>query len=351
MAIRKKGFPMTSAAKQKIGEAASERADLARIALKASAEVEFRGLFKVRLLLGEDGKRRVVVNDIADAMGLTRQGLHDRARRRFAKGISMTLAPSDGGEQDTLALDIHYLPALLMGIDVGRCRESIQPRLTEIQEEFYDVLARYVFEGVAVNPEFGPQRSVTGFAEFTPTDGRPKVIIDEPTGRALGTPEDLAALFSRVAELERRPAQTPEPASPSGEAVWAMVAEALMRLEKVSADVTALKLASGTVSTEQLLELDDAVARLAWLRVALGYQPTIKAAKAWIQGRIAAAADWSGTGRSRRNMPASSWPKVKVCLAQIRVDLEAEAKRRDIPKDVLERAYATAQLGLFTRAA
>lgn len=265
----------------------------------------------------------------------------------------MTLAPSDGGEQDTLALDIHYLPALLMGIDVGRCRESIRPRLTEIQEEFYDVLARYVFEGVAVNPEFGPQRSVTGFAEYTPTDGRPKVIIDEPTGRALGTPEDLAALFSRVAELERRPVQIPEPvpSAPSGEAVWGMVAEALMRLEKMSADVAALKLSSGTVSTEQLLELDDAVARLAWLRVALGYQPTIKAAKAWIQGRISAAADWSGTGRSRRNMPASSWPKVKVCLAQIRVDLEAEAKRRDIPKDVLERAYATAQLGLFTRAA
>lgn len=198
------------------------------------------------------------------------------------------------------------------------------------------------------------QPGTSGFAEFKPSDG-PAVIVDTASGRVLGEKEELARFFSELAGVPATPkvVQIPEPTpvGPSAEAAWTMAAEALMRLEALSTELSSLKLSSGTLTAEQLLKLDDDIARLAWMRVALGYDKTIKAAKAWLQGRIAAAADWSGTGRSRRNMPSSSWPRVKVCLEQIRTDLEAEAKRRGIPKDVLERAHATSQVGLFGRAA
>jgi hypothetical protein len=46
---------------------------MVRLALKTSpAAVEFRGLFKVRLLLGEDGRKHVIVAELADALGVAR---------------------------------------------------------------------------------------------------------------------------------------------------------------------------------------------------------------------------------------------------------------------------------------
>ncbi len=132
----------------------AKRAPLARVERKALGEVTFKGLFAVRVLLGADGKRRVVVNEIAATMGLDAKGLRDRVHRSFVKGRCVMPLPSAGGEPDVLTLDIHYLPALLVTIEADRCREAIRERLTEIQEELYDALAAYTFEGQATQRGF-----------------------------------------------------------------------------------------------------------------------------------------------------------------------------------------------------
>lgn len=116
--------------------------------------VEFKGLFKVRLLLDDASRRRIVPNDIAAALGLRWTGLHDRIRRKFGKGIRVMRIPSQGGIQPTTTLDLHYLPAVLLGIEVSRVKKDLRPRLEEIQQELTDALAAYSFEGVAVNRDF-----------------------------------------------------------------------------------------------------------------------------------------------------------------------------------------------------
>jgi hypothetical protein len=121
---------------------------------KETAEVEFKGLFRVRLLLGEDGRRRVIVAELAEVLGLQSRGLKQRVQRSVPKGWCMMHPPSAGGAQEVLALDLKYLPALLAGIEVGRVRPEVRPRLEEIQEELYEALAAYVFEGGAVNRAF-----------------------------------------------------------------------------------------------------------------------------------------------------------------------------------------------------
>jgi hypothetical protein len=119
-----------------------------------TAIVAFKGLFTLSLFLGESGHRYVVVAQIAEALGLARQPLLRRVHRQFPKGGTIMVHPSSGGPQEVLAVDLKYLPAILAGIEVSRCREEIRPRLAEIQDELYEALAAYVFEGQALNPAF-----------------------------------------------------------------------------------------------------------------------------------------------------------------------------------------------------
>jgi len=133
------------------------KASLAKVALKVPpAWVEFRGLFKIRLLLGEDGRRRFIINDLADALGMSRAALQARAKRQLGEGISMMEIPSESGDQKMVTLDLDLLPALLLGVDVARVKKALRPRLTEIKRELHGALAAYTFDGVAVNPAFAP---------------------------------------------------------------------------------------------------------------------------------------------------------------------------------------------------
>lgn len=109
----------------------------------------------------------------------------------------------------------------------------------------------------------------------------------------------------------------------------ATVAAALSaELRVIKEQIASLALDSGTIAGVQADWITGEIDALAFLRVGLGYNATTRAAKGWIQKRVDAAAEWAGTGANRRNMPAGRYPRVKVCLAQLRSDLEAEAKRR-----------------------
>src|SRR5580692_6446154 len=133
----------------------NEAQRLPRIALAAPpATVEFRGLFKVRLLLGLDGRKRVVPGEVAESMGADRNAANQRAKRAFARGACIMHAPTSSAGQDLLALDLKYLPAFLLGFQVQRVRAEVRPRLDEVKEDLYDALAAYTFQGIAVNPAF-----------------------------------------------------------------------------------------------------------------------------------------------------------------------------------------------------
>jgi len=185
-------------ASQPTDKARPARTALARVGVKTAATVEFKGLFTVRLLLGEDGRKRVAPKDLADAMGIDADGVRQRLMRSvMRKGTCMMQVPSDGGVQDTLTIDIHYLPGLLLGIDVSRVREAIRPRLTEIQEELYDALANYTFNGVAVNPAVTnpaavPALSAEGMA----------LALAQVIGPILT--ETVAPVVRQLAEMESR---------------------------------------------------------------------------------------------------------------------------------------------------
>ncbi len=116
--------------------------------------VAFKGLFEVRLLVGEDGRRRVVPKDIATFLGLDWLAMYRRIERNFSAGIAIARAPSRGGAQDTLTLDLDSLPGLLYGIEVTGVKPELRPRLGEIQRELTAALASYTFLGAAVNPAF-----------------------------------------------------------------------------------------------------------------------------------------------------------------------------------------------------
>jgi len=68
-----------------------------RVGVKTVPTVAFKGLFTVRLVLGDDDKRRVVVCDVADGLGVARSKLKARAKRQSSKGGTMMVLPSEGG--------------------------------------------------------------------------------------------------------------------------------------------------------------------------------------------------------------------------------------------------------------
>lgn len=156
------------------------------------ATVAFKGLFTVSLLLGENGRRYVVLVEVAEALGVQPRGFQQRAQRAFPKGACIMHAPSAGGAQRALSLDLKYLPAILAGIDVSRCREEIRPRLAEIQDELYEALAAYTFEGQAVNPA------------FTSSVAPPALPPTLPAPGLLGLAEQLLAVLAEDAALLTR---------------------------------------------------------------------------------------------------------------------------------------------------
>lgn len=178
----------------------------ALIKLKAEATVEFRGLFKVQLLLGEDDVRRVALGQLAEALGLTSRGLRDRVEKTpmLAQGRKLIFLPS---RQKVTAIDLRRLPALLLTVTPGHVKESLRDRLLDVQEELALALAAYTFEGVAVSPEFKASAPPSG--EFRSVDGDrvgDPVVIDGTTGRPVPTVmrASEAALLDRIASLEAR---------------------------------------------------------------------------------------------------------------------------------------------------
>jgi hypothetical protein len=57
-----------------------KRSEACTVGLKSHAEVGIAGLFTVRLLLGDDGKKRVLPAEIAERLGVDARAAKQRAR-------------------------------------------------------------------------------------------------------------------------------------------------------------------------------------------------------------------------------------------------------------------------------
>lgn len=99
------------------------------------------------IVLENSGKRWVALKLISDALGLTWGSQFNRLKRDpvLSTCIFMmkTQIPGDDQTRDVLFLDLDYLNGWLFGIDAGRVKEELRPRVIEYQRECYKALAEY----------------------------------------------------------------------------------------------------------------------------------------------------------------------------------------------------------------
>ncbi|WP_443864300.1 phage antirepressor N-terminal domain-containing protein, partial [Fusobacterium ulcerans] len=104
-------------------------------------EVEFNG----EKLIGiyKEGKIYTPLKKFCEFLGVDFNGQHQRIRRdeTLIKGVCKIHIPSEGGIQETLTLEISFLPLWLTGIKAQQCKEEIRENLIEFKLKAKDVLA------------------------------------------------------------------------------------------------------------------------------------------------------------------------------------------------------------------
>ncbi len=123
-----------------------------------SYQVPFHG---DTLLILEDhfGDRFVALRPIVDALGLDWSSQHKRIKRDgvLSEGVCVMQTPSEGGDQDAVALPFNLFHGWLFTLQVSRTKPEIQEKLLAYQLECFDVLHSYFTEGAAWNPRFHRQ--------------------------------------------------------------------------------------------------------------------------------------------------------------------------------------------------
>lgn len=108
-------------------------------------EVNFNGAILVGIL--KEGKIYTPLRKFCEFLGVDFNGQHQRIRRdeTLVKGVCKIHIPSEGGIQETLILEISFLPLWLTGIKSQQCREEIRENLIKFKLEAKDVLAEAFF--------------------------------------------------------------------------------------------------------------------------------------------------------------------------------------------------------------
>jgi len=98
----------------------------------------------------EGGAIFVPVRRLCDNLGLVWSGQFERIQRdkvlsEALKGVRVTRTPLEpggrsGGPQDTLCLPLDLVPGWLFGIQTGRVKEEIRPKLIRYRRECFRVL-------------------------------------------------------------------------------------------------------------------------------------------------------------------------------------------------------------------
>ncbi|WP_339008576.1 phage antirepressor N-terminal domain-containing protein [Fusobacterium varium] len=104
-------------------------------------EVNFNGATLVGIL--KEGKIYTPLRKICDFLGVDFSSQLQRIKRdeTLVKGVCKIHIPSEGGIQETLTLEISFLPLWLTGIKSQQCREEIRRNLLSFKLEAKEVLA------------------------------------------------------------------------------------------------------------------------------------------------------------------------------------------------------------------
>lgn len=104
-------------------------------------EVEFNG----EKLIGiyKEGKIYTPLKKFCEFLGVDYHGQRQRIKRdeTLIQGECKIHLPSEGGSQETLTLEISFLPLWLTGIKSQQCKEEIRENLIEFKLKAKDVLA------------------------------------------------------------------------------------------------------------------------------------------------------------------------------------------------------------------
>lgn len=122
----------------------------------AVKEVEFNGGRLLAVMNPENGKVYTGVNMMCEALGLDRDKQKSKIQNHMAlsKGATTWGVPSKGGIQDTLVLEVDYVPLWLCSINPKLVRKESQEKLITYQLKAKDVLAGVFIKGetIGVDP-------------------------------------------------------------------------------------------------------------------------------------------------------------------------------------------------------
>lgn len=102
-----------------------------------------------------DNKPYVPMKPICENIGLAWHAQFERLKRKevLSSGIRIIRTPSNGGEQESVCLPLHYLNGWLFGIDTNRVKPELKEKLVRYQKECYEVLWDYWTTGTARRDE------------------------------------------------------------------------------------------------------------------------------------------------------------------------------------------------------
>ena len=108
-------------------------------------KVEFNGASLIGIY--KEGKIYTPLRKICEFLGIDFNGQYQRIKRdeTLLKGVCKIHIPSEGGLQNTLTLEISFLPLWLTGIKAQQCREEVRKNLTKFKLEAKDILADAFF--------------------------------------------------------------------------------------------------------------------------------------------------------------------------------------------------------------
>ena len=107
-------------------------------------EVEFNGNSLLAVKNKDNDKIYVGVNWVCDGLGLDARRQKEKVQKHevFSKGVSTLPLPSNGGEQDTLVIELDFLPLWLSNINPKLVGNEVKEKLIQYQLKAKDILAK-----------------------------------------------------------------------------------------------------------------------------------------------------------------------------------------------------------------
>ena len=107
-------------------------------------EVEFNGNNLLAVKNKDNDKIYVGVNWVCDGLGLDARRQKEKVQKHevFSKGVSPLPLPSNGGEQDTLVIELDFLPLWLSNINPKLVGNEVKEKLIQYQLKAKDILAK-----------------------------------------------------------------------------------------------------------------------------------------------------------------------------------------------------------------